>query len=67
MWMAKLQALKSFESVTEGEIFYAVLDERWAHLVANDYVRLVDKWPLVTQFALTDSKYKLSPLKLVDD
>jgi hypothetical protein len=63
MWVANLLILKSFEVWTEGELICVVIDERWAHLIASDYARVVDRWPLVTPFALTDSKYRPSPLK----
>lgn len=45
MWIAKVQALKSFDSYVVGEYYVVQLTERWAHLIANDYVRLVDRWP----------------------
>lgn len=63
MWVANLIALKSFEVYSEGDTICVVLDERWAHLIANDYARLVDRWPLVTPFALTDSRFASNPLK----
>jgi hypothetical protein len=63
MWVANLLILKSFEMYTENDLICVVIDERWAHLIASDYARVVDRWPLVTPFALIDSKYKSSPLK----
>jgi hypothetical protein len=63
MWVANLVILKSFEVFAEGDTICVVLDERWAHLIANDYARLVDKWPLVTPFASIGSKYKSNQLK----
>jgi hypothetical protein len=42
-WIATLQALKSFDGYLEGDTFVVVLTEYWAHLVANDYVRLVHR------------------------
>jgi hypothetical protein len=57
MWVANLLILKSFELWTEGELVCVVIDERWAHLIASDYARVVDRWPLVTPFASIDSKY----------
>jgi hypothetical protein len=39
-----------------------VLDERWAHLIANDYVRLVFRWQLPdTPSDSTDSKSRSFP------
>jgi hypothetical protein len=67
MWVANLVILKSFENWLEHDTIRVVLDERWAHLIASDYVRVVNKWPLVTPFASIDSKFKSSPLKPVDD
>lgn len=43
-WDALLLALKAFEGHAEGDLFYVQLDERWAHLAANDYVRVMSKW-----------------------
>jgi hypothetical protein len=63
MWVANLVIMKSFEYYTEGDTICVVLDERWAHLIANDYARLVDRWPLVTPFALIGLKYKSNQLK----
>jgi hypothetical protein len=60
MWIVRITALKSFEQLTEGDSTVVVLDERWAHLIANDYVRLVEKWPLVTAYASTGIKRTLS-------
>lgn len=45
-WMARVQALKSFEGLMAGDVVEVELTERWAHLIASDYVRLVDRWPL---------------------
>jgi hypothetical protein len=57
MWVANLVIMKSFEYHTEGDTICVVLDERWAHLIANDYARLVDRWPLVTPFGSTVSRF----------
>jgi hypothetical protein len=64
MWLARIQALKSFETMMAGDMLDVVLDERWAHLIANDYVRLVDRWDIPS--ASTDSKSESNPSKLDD-
>lgn len=46
MYVARLEALKSFDSLAVGDMLDVILDERWAHLIANDYVRMVGRWPL---------------------
>ena len=56
-WAAKLIALKSFEGIQAGDTVEVVLDERWAHLVANDYMRMVDRWQISpTPFESTSSQ-----------
>lgn len=60
-WCVVLVALKSFDSVAAGDILNVELTERWAHLIASDYVRLVDRWPLPdTQSASTSSSAESS-------
>ncbi len=56
-WYARLLALKSFETHQAGDIVVVVLNERWAHLIANDYMRLVDRWPISpTPYESTNSR-----------
>lgn len=61
-YLARIQALKSFETLQAGDMMDVVLDERWAHLIASDYVRLVFRWQLPdTPSDSTDSKSESSP------
>lgn len=55
-WTVSLVALKSFNDHAEGDVFQVELTDYWAHLVAYDYVKVVQRWP--TQSASTDSPSK---------
>lgn len=46
LWLARLQALKNFDQFAVGDMIDVVLEERWAHLVAGDYMRIVQRWQI---------------------
>jgi hypothetical protein len=66
MWQARLQALKSFDGFMDGDVFDVELTEYWAHLVANDYVKLVEKWRLDIQSDSITFRFVSNPSKLDD-
>jgi hypothetical protein len=43
----RLEALKNFDQFAVGDRIDAILDERWAHLVASDYMRIVGRWQIL--------------------
>lgn len=45
-WCATVRALKSFEGFTEGQIYELLVTVRVAHLIANQYLEVIDKWLL---------------------
>ena len=45
-FLARLEALKNFDQFAVGDMIDVILDERWAHLIANDYMKIVTRWPI---------------------
>lgn len=46
MWWCLVTPLKDFDDYCIGQVYSVELTERWAHLIASDYVRLLQKWLL---------------------
>jgi hypothetical protein len=46
LWWCLITPLKDFDDYHIGQVYSVELTERWAHLIASDYVRLLQKWPL---------------------